>query len=108
MSLHLPKPIELYFKAENADRPDDMADCIATDATVVDERQTYHGLAAIKAWKAETKAKYNHTVEPLELAERDGRLVVRSRLAGTFPGSPIVVAFTFELEGDKIKSLAIG
>jgi SnoaL-like domain len=108
MSLHLPKPIELYFEAENAGRPDDLAACIANDATVVDERRTYRGLAAIKAWKAETKARYNHTVEPLELAERDGRVVVRSRLAGTFPGSPIVVEFAFELEGDRIKSLVIG
>jgi SnoaL-like protein len=108
MSLHLPKPIELYFKAENAGRPDDLTACIATDATVFDERRTYHGLAAIKAWKAETKAKYNHTVEPLELEERDGRLIVKSRLAGTFPGSPIVIEFAFELEGDKIKSLTIG
>jgi SnoaL-like domain len=104
----LPKPIELYFEAENAGRPDDLTACIAADATVFDERRTYLGLAAIKAWKAETKAKYNHSVEPLELAERDGRFVVKSRLTGTFPGSPIVVAFVFELEGDKIKSLAIG
>jgi hypothetical protein len=108
MSLHLPKPIELYFKAENAGRPDDLTACIATDATVFDERRTYHGLTAIKAWKAETKAKYNHTVEPLELEERDGRFIVKSRLAGTFPGSPIVIEFAFELEGDKIKSLTIG
>ena len=108
MSPHLPKPIELYFEAENANRPDDLAACVAIDATVFDERRTYQGLAAIKAWKAETKAKYNHTVEPLELEERGGRLVVKSRLAGTFPGSPIVIEFAFELEGDKIKSLTIG
>jgi hypothetical protein len=104
----LPKPIELYFRVENADRPDDLAACFATDATVFDERRTYHGLAAVKAWKAETKAKYNHTVEPLELEERNGRFVVKGKLTGTFPGSPIVVEFAFELEGDKIKSLAIG
>jgi hypothetical protein len=108
MPLQLPKPIELYFRVENAGRPDDLTACIAADATVFDEGRTYHGLAAIKAWKAETKAKYNHTVEPLEPAERDGRFVVKCRLAGTFPGSPIVVEFAFELEGDKIKSLAIG
>jgi SnoaL-like domain len=108
MSPRLPKPIELYFAAENANRPDDLTACIAADATVFDEGRTYHGLAAIKAWKVETKAKYNHTAEPLELAERDGRFVAKCRLAGTFPGSPIVVEFAFELEGDKIKSLAIG
>jgi hypothetical protein len=30
------------------------------------------GLAAIKQWMAETKSKYQHTIEPLALAEKDG------------------------------------
>jgi hypothetical protein len=33
---------------------------------VRDEGRTIKGLAAIKQWKAETKKKYQHTVEPLE------------------------------------------
>src|SRR5258708_18095140 len=100
MSLRLPKPIALYFDAENAGRPDDLTACVAADARVFDERRTYDGLAAIKAWKAETKAKYNHTVEPLATEERDGRIVVKSRLTGTFPGSPITVEFAFEVRDD--------
>jgi hypothetical protein len=108
MSLLLPKPIEAYFRVENAGRPDDLAACMAVDAVVFDEHQTYRGLTAIKQWKAETKAKYNHVVEPLELKERDGTIVIKSPLAGSFPGSPITLEFAFTLEGDKIKSLKIG
>jgi SnoaL-like domain len=108
MPLQLPRPIALYFEAENSGRPDDLAHCFAADARVFDERQTYMGLAAIKAWKAETKAKYNHTVEPLGTRQRDGKIAVTSKLTGTFPGSPITVDFVFELESDKIKSLEIG
>ena len=108
MSIQLPKPIELYFRAENAGRPEDLTICVAADAMVFDERRTYEGLAAIKAWKAETKAKYNHTVEPLAAEQRDGRIVVKSRLTGTFPGSPITVDFAFEVRDDKITSLKIG
>ena len=108
MSLLLPKPIEAYFRVENAGRPDDLATCMAVDAVVFDEHQTYRGLAAIKQWKAETKAKYNHVVEPLELTERDGTIVVKSRLTGSFPGSPITLEFAFTFEGDKINSLKIG
>ena len=81
--------------------------CFAADARVLDEHRHYEGLPAIKAWKAETKAKYNHTTEPLHARQRDGRTVVTSRLTGTFPGSPITVDFVFELERDRIKSLKI-
>jgi hypothetical protein len=107
MSLRFPKPIKLYFEAENTDRPDDLTACFAADARVFDEGRSYEGLAAIKAWKAETKAKYNHTVEPLSVQERDGKTVVKSRLTGNFPGSPITLEFAFKLEGDKITSLEI-
>jgi hypothetical protein len=108
MSIQLPTPIELYFRAENANRSDDLAACVAADAQVIDERRTYEGLAAIRVWKAETKAKYNHTVEPLAAEQRDGRIVVKSRLTGTFPGSPITVDFAFGIRDGKIKSLKVG
>jgi hypothetical protein len=108
MSMQLPTPIALYFTAENADRPDDLTACIASNARVFDEGRAYEGLAAIKTWKAATKAKYNHSVEPLEAQERDGKIVVKCRLTGDFPGSPVIVDFFFKLEGDKIKALDIG
>jgi len=108
MALLLPKPVEAYFRAENADRPEDLAACMAADAVVVDEHQSYRGLAAILKWKAETKTKYHHVMEPLEMQERDGLIVVKSRLTGSFPGSPITLDFAFTLDGEKIKSLKIG
>jgi hypothetical protein len=77
------------------------------DATVRDEGQTFQGLAAIQRWKAQTKEKYQHTVEPLVYVPTPNGGVVTMRLAGNFPGSPIDVKFTFGLEGDKIASLDI-
>jgi hypothetical protein len=108
MAVSLPPPIELYVKAENTGDVESLSECFAPDAVVHDERRTYEGLAAIKAWKAETKRKYQHTVEPLALARKDGKIVVTSRLTGNFPGSPIEVRFVFTLAGDKIASLQIG
>jgi hypothetical protein len=64
-------------------------------------------LAAIKRWKAETKEKYQHTVEPLKFVEKEGKTIVTNRLTGNFPGSPIELEFVFTLEGDKIVSLEI-
>jgi hypothetical protein len=107
MSIHLPPPIALYVEAENSGDVEAMSECFAPDATVRDERRTYKGLAAIKEWKAETKKKYNHTVLPLEVAQRDAGTVLKAQLAGNFPGSPVTLEFSFALEDGKIASLEI-
>ncbi len=107
MSIHLPRPIDLYVKAENSGDVEALSECFAPDATVRDEGRTYKGLAAIKEWKAETKKKYNHTVFPLQVAERDAKTVLKARLAGNFPGSPVTLEFSFVLQGGKIASLQI-
>lgn len=104
---NLPKPIALYLAAENSGDANLFDQCIAENATVRDENETYKGLAAIKNWKAEAKRKYQHTVDPLRVAEQDGRIVVTNRLAGNFPGSPIELDFVFILEGEKIVSIEI-
>jgi ketosteroid isomerase-like protein len=105
--MHLPPAIDLYVKAENAGDVESLSECFAPDAIVRDESHTYEGLAAIKKWKAETKEKYQHTVEPLASLHKGDKTIVTSRLAGNFPGSPIELEFIFKLDGDKIASLEI-
>ena len=84
-----------------------MAQCFAEDAVVRDEGQTIEGLAAIKQWKAETRKKYQHTIEPLGSVQKNGKTIVTNRLTGNFPGSPIELEFVFTLDGNKIASLEI-
>ena len=107
MSFQLPAPIEHYVQIENSGALEAVPECFAPDAIVHDEGRTYEGVAAIKNWMATTKKKYGHTVAPLELAERDGQSVLKARLAGSFPGSPITLDFTFVLACGKIRSLEI-
>jgi ribulose 1,5-bisphosphate synthetase/thiazole synthase len=104
---NLPKPIALYVAAENSGDVNLFDHCFVDNAVVRDERETHTGLAAIKNWKAETKKKYQHTVDPLRIAEQDGKFVLTNRLVGNFPGSPIELDFVFTLAGDKIASLEI-
>ena len=108
MSLNLPEPIAIFISSENAHDADAAAACFAADASVVDERQTMTGLKAIAAWRRETAKKYQHTVEPLSMSERDGKTIVACKLSGNFPGSPININFVFELRDGKITSLKIG
>ena len=104
---NLPEPIRLYIAGENTGDANLFDQCFAEGAAVRDENETYRGLAEIKKWKAETKKKYQHTVDPLSVSEKDGRFIVTNRLTGNFPGSPIELEFVFTLAGDKIVSLEI-
>jgi ketosteroid isomerase-like protein len=107
MPVDLPTPIAIYIDAENRGDTEALAKCFAEDAVVRDEGETIEGLAAIKRWKAETKKKYEHTIEPLASAQKDGKTIVTNRLTGNFPGSPVELEFVFELDGDKIALLEI-
>ena len=107
MPVDLPTPIVIYIAAENRGDTEALSQCFAEDAVVRDENQTIEGLAAIKRWKAETKKKYQQTIEPLASAQKDGKTIVTNRLTGNFPGSPIELEFVFTLNGDKIASLEI-
>lgn len=107
MITDLPKPIALYISAENTGDTKLFDECFLAEAVVRDESETHNGLTAIKNWKAETKRKYQHTVDPLRISEQDGKYIVTNRLTGNFPGSPIELDFVFTIKGDKIISLEI-
>ena len=107
MSATLPPPIDLYVRIENSSDLEALSDCFASNATVRDEGHTHQGLAAIKEWMADTKKKYHHTIAPLEMSHREGRTVLKAKLAGNFPGSPVTLEFSFVLEEGKIVSLRI-
>jgi hypothetical protein len=104
---NLPKPIALYIEAENSGDTALFDECFAENATVCDENETHEGLVTIKKWKAETKKKYQHTVDPLRVAQQNGKFIVTNRLTGNFPGNPIELEFVFTLASDKIVSLEI-
>jgi hypothetical protein len=108
MSVQLPVPIERYVQIANSGTPEAAPECFAADAVVRDEGQTYEGVAAISDWMAATKKKYGHTITPLELAGRGGHSTLKARLAGSFPGSPVMGNFDFVLGDGKIRALAIG
>jgi hypothetical protein len=101
----LPPPIVIYFTAEDGDT---FAKAFTQDAEVLDEGQTHHGPEAIRAWWQAAKAKYRHRAEPLDMTEANGKTVVSAKVSGDFPGSPIVLRFSFGLQGALIRELGIG
>jgi hypothetical protein len=107
MSIELPAPIATYFAAENSDDAEAVTACFSPDAVVLDEGRRIQGIAAIKAWKRDGKAKYQHKIKVIAASERDGETIVRGLVAGNFPGSPIELDFAFTLKDGVIAALEV-
>lgn len=107
MQIAMPTPVALYFQSEAFEDAGRIADFFTPDATVIDERRTHEGHDAIRAWKAESKAATKYTVTPVS-AEPDGAgVLVLGRVEGDFPGSPVMLRYQFDLQGDRISKLEI-
>ncbi|UHQ19358.1 nuclear transport factor 2 family protein [Lysobacter sp. KIS68-7] len=107
MKITLPTPIELYLQADAGNDERLFSVCFAADAEVRDEGRTIRGLDAIIAWKREAKQKYQYRVEPLAASQNGNTVLLIARLTGNFPGSPVELAYTFELRANQIVSLEI-
>ena len=106
-STRLAQPIAAYIAAANAQDIDAATGCFASSAVVRDEQQDRRGIAAIREWAAEVSEKYRPTVEVLG-ADTDGEtILLRGRVSGDFPGSPVELRYAFKLKGGKIEWLEI-
>jgi ketosteroid isomerase-like protein len=105
-SISLPPPVAAFFAADTTDT-DRVAQCFTQDAIVVDEQREHRGHVAIARWKAHATAKYHYTSVPIaiDLSERD--VIVTTRVAGDFPGSPVELRYRFALEAGRIARLEI-
>ncbi|HTH12674.1 MAG TPA: nuclear transport factor 2 family protein [Acidovorax sp.] len=101
----LPEPIAAYFAAEH--QPERLARCFMPQAILKDDGHTYTGVDAIKAFMAEASAKYSATSVPFALEREDSFQIVRAKVTGNFPGSPIDLSYRFRLERGLIASLEI-
>ena len=104
-TLTLPEPIAAFFAAEH--NAEALAHCFTAQAVMTDDRHTYTGVDAIKAFMAEASAKYRATSEPFALERQEGYQVVRARVSGNFPLSPINLTYRFRLERGLIASLEV-
>ena len=107
MTIALAGPVSAFFDAERTEDLEALARCFTENATVQDEGRTIEGRDAIKRWMKEAKAKYQHTVEPQAVSQRDGLTIVTARVAGNFPNSPLDLQHVFAVEGGRIASLEI-
>jgi hypothetical protein len=108
MSLELPDPVRRFFESDQAQDAAGLRAVLAPDIHVHDEARDYHGPDEVAAWRRDARAKYRYTSTPLAVRSEGDGTVVRARLDGNFPGSPVEVDYTFRLTGGQISGLTIG
>ncbi|WP_229418485.1 nuclear transport factor 2 family protein [Flagellimonas chongwuensis] len=106
-TMNLPKVITDLITAQDKFDSAAYADCFTEKARVFDEGKDHVGKVEIENWNAETNAKYNTVVKPLNYEEHGKLGILTAESSGTFPGSPIVLRHNFEFEDGLIKSLRI-
>ncbi|XZF14572.1 nuclear transport factor 2 family protein [Chitinophagaceae bacterium MMS25-I14] len=105
--MKLPGIISALVAAQNGLNATAYAGCFTADAVVLDEGKVHTGKTAIKAWIEDANEKYHTAMKPLSLEQTGANAVLTTELSGTFPGSPIVLQYHFELEGELIRRLEI-
>lgn len=103
----MPKAITGYFASEATNDTVGLATWFAPDAIVHDEAHTHKGIEAIRAWKAKGKAETAYTIVPISNESRGGRTIVAGTVVGNFPGSPVVLNYSFLLRDGLIADLEI-
>jgi NAD(P)-dependent dehydrogenase (short-subunit alcohol dehydrogenase family) len=103
----LPNAVRTYFEASAGDGTDRVAQCFTSDGTVIDESHTHVGPEAIAAWAKEAAARYRFTLEIRNVEATREAVAVIAQVSGTFPGSPIILRYAFQMAGDKIERLDI-
>lgn len=108
MNPDLPAPIARYLAADAHEDEAALRDCFTDDAQVHDEGDIISGIDNIVAWKRAARQKYRYRVEPLEVAQDGMQATLHARVSGNFPGSPVQLAYHFQLRAQRIAALRIG
>jgi hypothetical protein len=107
MSASLPPSVQNYFSGKNARDLTVAVSGFAQSAVVKDEGRDHSGPLAIRAWIAETVARYDDQADVRSVASNGNTVEVMAEVSGTFSGSPILLRFNFTVEGDQIILLEI-
>lgn len=103
--MNLPSVIADLVSAQNSFDSAAYAQCFTNTAIVFDEGKNHTGTAAIQQWIDKANKEYQATMKPVEYSTSNETL--KAEISGTFPGSPLVLTYQFQLSNGKIQSLKI-
>lgn len=103
--MNLPKVIAELVKKQNNFDSAAYTQCFTETAVVFDEGKTHNGRVEIEQWIDKSNKEYSATMEPLDYDEKENML--SAEISGSFPGSPVILKFHFQLSNGLIQSLKI-
>ncbi|PZR19799.1 MAG: hypothetical protein DI539_12860 [Flavobacterium psychrophilum] len=105
--MNIPKVITNLVNAQNSFDSITYANCFSDDAVVFDEGKTHNGKKEIQQWIDEANKKYMTVMNPLDYNENGTSGILSAECSGTFPGSPIVLKFHFDIVDGLIQHLKV-
>lgn len=105
--MNLPKVITDLVNAQNRFDSIAYSNCFSETAVVFDEGKTHKGRSDIQNWIEESNQKYRSVMKPLEYTENGKTSVLSAECSGTFPRSPIILKFHFDIVDDQIQHLKV-
>lgn len=103
--MNLPNIITALVNAQNQYDSHSYAKCFTDNAVVFDEGKTYNGKTEIENWISKANNEYKTIMKPLNYDEKEN--ILSAEISGTFPGSPAILKYHFELNNELIQSLKI-
>ena len=107
MSDDIPAAVAAYLEAKDGNDAGTVLDSFADDAIVHDEGRDHVGIDAIRAWTDTISATSELTRTVLEARRSGAATLVRTRVAGNFPGSPVELHQHFTVSEGRITALTI-
>ncbi|GEN70615.1 nuclear transport factor 2 family protein [Chryseobacterium lathyri] len=105
--MNLPKVITELVKAQNDFNSVAYANCFSDTAVVFDEGKTHNGRKEIEHWIADSNEHYKSVMTPVSYEENGSSSILSAECSGTFPGSPIILKFHFEIVDGQIQRLKV-
>jgi ketosteroid isomerase-like protein len=105
--MNLPKVIVDLVNAQNSFDSVAYANCFSETAVVFDEGKTHSGRQEIQYWIDEANKKYTTVMKPLEYIEKGTASILSAECSGSFPGSPIILKFHFDIVDEQIQHLKV-
>ena len=106
----MPQPIATFIRTVNERDPGAFLSCFSNDAVVSDIGREFRGAAAIKEWAKSEIFDVNVTLDVVNVASRDGQIVVTVKVDGTFDKTglpdPLLLNHHFKLDGGKIAAFS--
>ncbi|MFT2215281.1 nuclear transport factor 2 family protein [Rhizobium giardinii] len=105
--MDMPSIVNMYFDADSRNDADALLKTLAIEGVVEDENARHQGIVAIREWWLAAKKATQYRVEPVESTVDGDKALVRARVSGQFPGSPVMLTHAFTIKDDRIVRLEI-